>query len=164
MYTFVIVYTFVFLYYIIIKYYTYFIGALFVPEPVYKPAPPWLTDDIFPFHRRLPLPGWSWSTGDAARKVSCWTTAKKSRQSGASRAGQSRAERSSPRGAWLQRRLAAVWLHNWAVRLLSCSPAVLFSQLCCITTELLALNKVSLITTPQIRDSCWHWILLQFTI
>lgn len=62
--------------------------------------------------------------------------------------------------SWLprERHLAAMLLYNWAVALLSCSTAALFSQLCCIAIRLLSLNKTSCFTTVQIGSSCGHWI------
>ena len=38
-----------------------------------------------------------------------------------------------------------------------CDMAMLFSQSCCITIELFALNKVSFFTAPQTGDSCRLW-------
>lgn len=57
----------------------------------------------------------------------------------------------------------AMQCHNRAVSYpcmsqLSCSTAVLFLQLCDVTIELLAQNKVSFLIAPKIGDSCWCWL------
>lgn len=49
---------------------------------------------------------------------------------------------------------SAVPLHNWAVTLLSVSTVTLFSRQCCITMELLALNKISFFTTKLGVPDC----------
>lgn len=73
----------------------------------------------------------------------------------------SRAELSSwregpgPRASLQQCCFTAMLLHSWVVTLLSCYTDIMFSQLCCITTELFAMNKISFFTACQIGDSCW---------
>lgn len=55
-----------------------------------------------------------------------------------------------------QRCSTVMLLYNYIVTPLSCSTAMLFSQLCCVTIELFALNEVSFFTVLQIGDFCWQ--------
>ena len=105
----------------------------------------------------LHFSAWSWNTEGETLKTSS-----------AAGARQRRAELSGWREASPHGLLApglshslAVFLHGWAVMLLSYSicNSVLLSQPCCITVELLALNKVSFFMAPQTGESWWCWIV-----
>ena len=125
---------------------------------LFKPAPLWLLDCYFPFHPRLKSAfsiGWAETLRGLTRAK--WSIPVQARTDQHRAEQTSRTELSSQAGTWLQDRLQP-WSFqgraiSQAVRQPGCfhSPAV--SQLSCF-----ALNKMSSFTTPQIGDSCWHWI------
>lgn len=116
---------------------------------LHKPALLGLRECTFPFYWSLCFCSWSWNTKDETPKTltgqEWWRAAEHSR----AKQGCLAREGPDPRAT-----AQPVLAHNWAVTLLSCSIAMLFSQSCYITVELCALNKVSF-TTAQIGGSCW---------
>ena len=133
---------------------------------LYKSAPLY-SESIFSISTedwRLHFLCWSWNTEDTLLEKSrlAQSRAEQREEGGVNQTG---AELSSQRGALPLGCLALGPPHSHAVPQLCYFTvelqhywAVLFSKPCRITIELFVLNKVSLCTKPQARDSCWHWI------
>ena len=106
----------------------------------------WLREHTFHFHLKLPFSGWS----RLAQGRMALTEPEQVEQA--------RADQNCLAGGGPCSRAVSPHSHFRAMR--CCFITELYHYravpwLCCITTELFALNKVSFFTTPQTGDSCW---------